>query len=100
MSIRNAITYASLSLAFIAPAFAADIIVETMPPAAQVETVPAARTGYVWATGYHKWENGQYVWVPGRWVEAQVHSRWVPDTWQKIDDRRWRFVAGHWESSN
>lgn len=97
MSIRNKLVLSVALAAFASPALAemTQIWVDTAPPAARVETVPPARTGYVWSPGYWSWQNGQHVWTEGRWVEARAGSHWDPDHWEKIDGR-WRFFPGQW----
>src|SRR5512143_1638499 len=35
------------------------------PPPVRVETYgPPPEPGFIWATGYWRWEGGQHVWVP------------------------------------
>jgi hypothetical protein len=104
MSFRHTLFYTAAALALVTSrlSFAADdIIVTVPPPAAQTETVPPARSGYVWSPGYWEWQTAKsdYVWVPGRWLEVQAKSHWVPERWEKLDNNRWRFVSGHWESA-
>ena len=44
-------------------ALSADVIVKVRPPAAIVETRPAAPgPGYVWIGGVHRWNGTAYVW--------------------------------------
>lgn len=100
MSMKYAILGASLiaCLGTTVPVFADDIIISTAPPALREETVPAPRSGYVWARGYWAWENGQYVWRSGRWIETRPRAHWVSDSWVRVnDEQRWRYVPGHWE---
>jgi len=98
---RNNLLYAGIMLGAtllpVAIVHADDIIITTPPPAVQEETVPPARTGYIWAPGYQRWDGDHYTWVTGHWVEARVHSHWEPDSWEKVDDTHWRFRAGHWQ---
>ena len=80
----------------------ADIDVTIAPPAPRVEAVPEEhRSGYVWAPGYWKWEDGQHVWVTGHWIEEHPNAHWVPDKWSQDPDRpsHWHFRPGHWENS-
>lgn len=93
-------TVAVLGMAVATPSFADDIIVTVEPPVVKTETIPESRTGYVWAPGYWEWQTSikQYAWVPGRWLEVQAKSHWVPEHWEKLSDNRWRFVPGHWET--
>ena len=75
----------------------AEVIVRVAPPAAIVETRPAAPgAGYVWIGGYHKYENNAYVWVPGRWeLPPRPHARWVAHRWVRRHGG-WVLVEGHW----
>jgi YXWGXW repeat-containing protein len=72
------------------------IEVEVAPPPVQVEVVPAARVGYVWAPGYWTWEGGRHVWVSGHWMRERLGYHWVPAAWVQVG-ARWRFERGHWQ---
>jgi hypothetical protein len=76
---------------------AADVIVRVAPPAAIVETRPAAPgAGYVWQAGYHRWNGTAYAWVPGKWeLPPRPHARWVAHRWVKRGGG-WVFVEGRW----
>jgi len=78
--------------------FADDIIITTPPPPLKTETPPAARSGYIWAPGYWKWEGGEHVWVEGHWIETRPNEHWVPDSWEQQDSTHWHFIPGHWEN--
>jgi hypothetical protein len=67
------------------------------PPPVRVETYgPPPEPGFIWATGYWRWEGGQHVWVPGHWEHPHPHQRWVPHHWVHERDG-WVLVEGHWE---
>jgi hypothetical protein len=67
------------------------------PPPVRVETYgPPPEPGYIWASGYWRWEGGQHVWVAGHWEHPHPHMRWVPHHWVHERDG-WFLVEGHWE---
>ncbi|MGO4886051.1 MAG: YXWGXW repeat-containing protein [Bryobacteraceae bacterium] len=78
------------------PAFA-EVVVKVAPPAAVVETRPAAPgPGYVWIDGYQNWNGSAYVWVPGRWeMPPRPHARWVAHRWVHRHGG-YVMVEGHW----
>jgi hypothetical protein len=60
----------------------AEVVVKVAPPAAVVETRPAAP--------------GAYVWVPGRWEQPpRPHARWVAHRWVHRGGG-YVMVEGHW----
>jgi hypothetical protein len=72
------------------------IDVDVAPPPVQVETVPGARVGFVWAPGYWRWDGGRHVWVGGRWMHERRGYHWVSETWVQAGPH-WHFQRGHWE---
>jgi len=70
--------------------------IDVAPPPVQVEVVPAARAGYVWAPGYWNWAGGRHVWVGGHFIRERPGYRWVPHAWVQVGPR-WHFAPGHWE---
>lgn len=78
-----------------APASAQTITVEIAPPAAKVETRPAAPgKNMVWAPGHWTRDQGQWVWVSGAWVKAHPkHRHYVGARWVK-GPKGWVFHAG------
>ncbi len=98
MHTRSLATYALIFATVAAPALGqavAEIYVDTPPPPPRSETVPPARTGFVWAPGYWSWDGNQHVWVEGRWLETRVNAKWEPEHWEQVDGR-WHFVPGQW----
>jgi hypothetical protein len=75
----------------------AEVVVRVAPPAAIVETRPAAPgAGYVWIDGYHQWNGTAYAWVPGRWeTPPRPHARWVAHRWVHRHGG-YVLVEGHW----
>ena len=96
MSLRKSLLIAAAAAALAGPALAQEYIeVNSPPPAAPVEVVPAAREGYVWIPGYWSWDEGQYVWVQGTWVVERPNYHWVPARWHN-DNGHWYYDSGHW----
>jgi hypothetical protein len=75
----------------------AEVVVKVAPPAAVVETRPAAPgAGYVWISGYQNWNGSAYVWVPGKWeMPPRAHARWVAHRWVHRNGG-YVMVEGHW----
>ena len=71
------------------------IDVDVAPPPVQVETVPGARVGFVWAPGYWRWDGGRHVWVGGRWMHERRGYHWVAHEWVQRGGR-WHFNEGGW----
>lgn len=67
------------------------------PPAPIVERPgPPPQHGFVWISGYHRWDGGRYVWVPGRWDRPpRPHARWVPAHYVHRHGG-WFFIEGRW----
>ncbi len=80
-----------------ASAVYAEVVVRVAPPAAIVETRPAAPgAGYVWVPGYHQWDGARYNWTAGTWVQApHPGARWVAHRWVRRHGG-WVLVEGHW----
>ena len=80
-----------------APAMNAEVFVRVGPPAPIVERrIPPPGPGYVWVSGYHRWDGERYVWAPGSWMmPPRPRAVWVPHHWVR---RRggWVLVEGHW----
>jgi hypothetical protein len=97
---RNAVlmSVCIVGSAMMAPAAWAGIGIDVniAPPVAQVEVVPEARVGYVWAPGYWDYRGGSHVWVGGRWRGERRGYHWAPDRWEQHGSR-WHHNAGHWE---
>ncbi len=73
------------------------VFVRVRPPRDIVEMhVSSPGPGYVWISGFHRWDGGTYVWVPGRWERpAAGYRRWVPGRWRSHHGQ-WYWVEGHW----
>jgi hypothetical protein len=66
------------------------------PPSPQVEVIPAAEPGMVWAPGYWAWQGGSHVWIAGHYMAARPGYGWVADHWE-VRGERHHFEPGHWE---
>jgi hypothetical protein len=71
------------------------VIVGVAPPPVRVEVVPRARVGYVWTSGYWRWNGHHHVWVGGYWLPARPGWRWTPAHWAPYG-ARWRYYPGYW----
>ena len=91
-------TSALVAPAMMTPAAAQGINIQigTPPPAPIYEVVPAPRAGYVWAPGYHRYDNGRYVWTSGRWMAERPGYRWIGDRWEHGPNGYYH-VAGRWD---
>jgi len=79
-------------------AWAARIYVNVAPPAPIVDVrPPVPGPGYVWVSGYHRWDGGSYVWVPGRWdTPPRRHARWVEGRWRHHGHHGYYWEEGRW----
>lgn len=79
------------------PAFAeVRVVIRAAPPPMQVEEVPTARHGYLWAPGFWRWQNRQHVWTKGHWERERRGQRYEPARWEQHDNR-YRFAPGRWQ---
>ena len=61
----------------------------------EVRRVPPT-PGYVWVTGYHRWDGRAYVWVPGVWVAPpRPRAVWVAGHWSH-DRHGYYWIDGRW----
>src|SRR5262249_2844343 len=52
--------------------------------------------GYVWRSGYYRWDGHRYYWVRGSWGRPPYrHAVWVSGRWMH-ERRGWYWVPGHW----
>jgi hypothetical protein len=72
-------------------------VVRVEPPAPIVETVPAPRSGWVWAPGYYDYRGSNYVWVQGHWMRERPGYAWREARWVETRNGEWRRVGGSWE---
>jgi hypothetical protein len=95
--LKKLLISSAFGLLLTAGTMCAEVVVRVGPPAAIVETRPAAPgPNYVWIGGYHRWDGNAYAWVPGRWdVPPRAHARWVAHHWVKRHGG-WVLVEGRW----
>jgi hypothetical protein len=43
------------------------VVVRQAPPVEIAEEVPPSRPGFIWATGFWRWNGSRHVWVRGHW---------------------------------
>jgi hypothetical protein len=55
----------------------------TQPPPPPPAETPAAKPGYVWATGQYEWRLGKWEWVPGHWERERRGKRWEAARWER-----------------
>ena len=72
------------------------VVVRVAPPAMQVEEVPAARRGYLWAPGYWRWQNRQHVWSKGHWERERRGQRFEGARWEQRGER-YQFAPARWQ---
>jgi hypothetical protein len=75
----------------------AQVYVHVGPPTPVVEHYGhAPHPGWVWQSGYHRWDGHRYVWHGGAWAEPpHRHATWVAHHWEHRHDG-WILVDGHW----
>lgn len=85
------------ALAMLPAASFAQVVIRVGPPARVHEhRGPRPERGYVWISGYHRYEGDHYVWTPGRWDRPpHEHSVWVAHRWVHHRDH-WELQEGHW----
>lgn len=73
------------------------LFVRVGPPAPIVEPrVVAPGPGYVWVSGFYRWDGVRYAWIAGRWeLPPRARAAWVPGHWVR-ERHGWYFVEGHW----
>lgn len=75
----------------------AQVYVHVGPPPPPREVIPPPmHPGWVWQSGYQRWDGARYVWVPGSYVAPpRGHARWIPGHWRN-SPRGYLWVDGHW----
>ena len=73
------------------------VVVRVGPPAPVHEHYgPPPHPGWVWISGYHRWDGQRYVWQGGHWEQPpHPHAVWVPHRWEHRHGG-WVLVEGHW----
>src|SRR5689334_9202392 len=75
-----------------------EVLVTEAPPPVRVETrTVAPGPGYVWTSGYWRWNGARYEWVSGSWVlRPRTTALWVEGHWERRPGG-WIWIAGHWQ---
>jgi hypothetical protein len=75
-----------------------EVVVARPPPAVRVETQTVAPgPGYVWTTGYSRWDRRELCVGAGRWVvRPRPSAIWVAGHWVARPGG-WVWIAGHWQ---
>jgi hypothetical protein len=68
------------------------VVVQSPPPALQVETAPPAQTGMTWVPGYYDYRDGNYTWVQGRFEPDRTGYVYIAPTYKEG-----RYYAGRWD---
>ena len=82
----------------LAPAVSmAQVIVRIAPPTPIVEHYGnPPHPGWVWVSGYHRWNGHRYVWVKGYWAHPpHPGAVWVAHRWEQRNGG-WVMIEGHW----
>jgi hypothetical protein len=89
---------ALLAMAMLPVASIAQVVIRIGPPEHAVETPgPVPQPGYVWTTGYQRWDTDHYTWVPGTYQEPpHPDAVWLPHHWEQKDGN-WILVDGRWK---
>ena len=101
MKIRPVVAGLALGLSIatgagIAQARSIEVEINTAPPPARVEVVPAERPGFIYERGHYTWDGHAYVWTEGRYIEARPGHTYE----QPLIERRgehYVFRSGHWD---
>jgi hypothetical protein len=99
MNIRNLFVGSALAVAAVAIPAQAKVVeldVQVAPPAPRYEVVPAPREGYVWSSGYWRYDHGHYRWEHGHWIHAREGHRYTQHEWV-AQTGHWHFRGGHWD---
>jgi hypothetical protein len=74
---------------------ASEVIIRVAPPELRVESVPAAREGYLWAPGYWDWRREHHTWVKGSWKRERPGYMYHQPNWEQRDGN-WHMQRGNW----
>jgi hypothetical protein len=86
---------------YVAQPASALVQVQTAPPPARVETVPARpQRGAVWLDGEWAWQGRKWAWRRGRWVMPPAGASYSPWTMTRDQNGGVWFAAGAWRSAH
>jgi len=97
MNVKKIALALLLALTFVPAASYAQVVIRVGPPAPVVENPgPPPQAGFVWVSGYHRYEGDHYVWTPGHWDHPpHPGAHWVAHRWVHRHGQ-WVLVEGHW----
>jgi hypothetical protein len=75
------------------------IYLNTPPPMARYEKVPAPREGYVWSGGYWDKKGDRHTWRKGHWEQRRSGFHFTQPTWTQRDNR-WELQRGRWNAGD
>ena len=78
---------------------AVEVYLDSAPPPLRVETVPAARRGYLWVPGHWEARKHRYVWKAGHWEKERHGYHYVEPRWVQADNR-WELHRGGWNKGD
>ncbi len=74
-----------------------NVVIGNAPPPPRFESVPPARSGYVWAPGYWNWEGNRHAWAAGHWEAIREGQQYQRSQWVQ-ENNSWRLNRGGWVS--
>jgi hypothetical protein len=77
-----------------APGAWATVYVRIEAPAIRVET-HEERHGYVWQSGYWRWQGQRHEWIYGHYAQEKHGHHWRDGRWEH-SDRGYYWVGGSW----
>ncbi len=93
---RKVLAPLAVALGFAAvPAISATVeyvVVQSPPPALQLETMPAPQAGMTWVPGYYDYKDGTYSWVAGRYESTRQGYVYVAPTYKDG-----RYYVSRWD---
>jgi hypothetical protein len=85
---------------YVAQPAAALIRVDSPPPPARVELIPARPSpGAVWIDGEWIWRREQWAWLPGRWLSIPAGCSFSPWVFVRGADGRLFYAPGAWRDA-
>lgn len=72
------------------------VILNFGPPPERYERVPEPRRGFLWESGYWRWNGRRHVWVAGHWERARSGYVYSAPGWIERDGR-WEYQGRRWD---
>jgi hypothetical protein len=73
----------------------AGVYIHIGPPAIRIET-HEERHGYVWQSGYWRWQGERHQWMAGHYAREKHGQRWRDGRWDH-NEHGYLWVDGRWE---